>query len=726
MKIIQYPYLKDKEFLIQMDLSHIKKQWAKITLLNWNESPIQEVQGLITSGSLNITGDSAIRRAGNVSIYLKDDSYAAITDTENLFSINKKMFLEVGFENTSSQYAEYPILWFPLGIFVINSASTSHSSNGTNLSLSFKDKMCLLNGDCGGKISSSVQFDKYDTVDENGNWITTKPTIYQIILELVNHFGEEDMSRIFIEGVDTRVKQCMKWIGENPLYIVGVTDPKIATTNFNEAVGHHYVKYEYGDDAGFIYTDFVYPGELVAKPGDSVVSILDKIKNMLGNFEYFYDIEGNFHFREIKNYLNTTQTTNILLNLDNESYYVFDLSKGRAEYDFTNNPLIISYSNSPQYNKIKNDYVVWGTRTNTKGYKVPIRYHLAIDKKPAIGNSYEVCIYIDEEDGLKKAKKPIDFESFSNFPEIGAEGVFYRDLSNNKIYKWLGLDDGYEEVDTEMTTITTSDWRTELYLEGVVTEPYGLKSNYYFAELEAEWPKIYDFLGNPHYTQAQTGNIRYEENKKYFFYNSSLDKYELLKEGEDYEIGDLIPNTVFIIDTYQGDFYSDVLKHPEDLDYWLDFIDSEAAISKISVGNIGRRTETKQTDEINCVFEPEVPDLIFIETGQTDTETRRDECLARGQSFTQVDSELFSNLAIGGSSNSAFNEVRNLLYQSSSYNESISISTLPIYYLEPNTRITAFDIDSDIHGDYIIKSISLPLDINGTSNISATRALNQF
>jgi hypothetical protein len=91
------------------------------------------------------------------------------------------------------------------------------------------------------------------------------------------------------------------------------------------------------------------------------------------------------------------------------------------------------------------------------GLSIPIRYHLAIDKKPAIGNSYEVCIYIDEEDGLKKAKKPIDFESTYNFPEIGAEGVFYRDLSSGDIFKWMGLDIGYEEVDTEMTTITTSD-----------------------------------------------------------------------------------------------------------------------------------------------------------------------------------------------------------------------------------------------------------------------------
>lgn len=670
MKVIQYPYLKDKEFLTQIDLLKIKKQYAKFVLLNWDESPIQEIQGLITSGSLNVTGDSAIRRTGNISVLLNDLKNAAISDADNLFSINKKMFLEVGFENTTSRYTEYPMLWFPMGTFVINSASASHSSSGTTLSMSFKDKMCLLNGDCGGTISSSVEFDRYDTVDENGQWITVRPTIYQIILELVNHFGEEDMSRILIDDVDTRVKQCMKWIGNVPLFIYEVEGGTIIVTTDEASAPAGSAKFEYGDDAGFIYTDFTFPGELVAKPGDSVVSILDKIKNVLGNFEYFYDIEGNFHFREIRNYLNTTQTTNILENLTNDSYYVFDLSKGKAEYDFTNSPLIVSYSNSPQYNKVKNDYVVWGTRKDPNGLSIPIRYHLAIDKKPEIGKTYDVCIYIDDEDGLQKAKKPIDFETSSNFPEIGAEGIFYRDLSTDKIYKWMGMDIKYEEVDTQMTSITTSDWRTELYLQGVVTEPYGLKSNYYFAELEVEWPKIYDIAA--------------------------------------------------------GEFYPDVLAHPEDLDYWLDFIDSDAAISKISIGNIGRRTQSKEMSEINCVFEPEPEDLIFIEAGQDDTETRRNECIARNQDYTQVGPEIYDNLAVGGVSNSAYNEVRNMLYQGSSYNEAISISTLPIYYLEPNTRITAFDIDSDIHGDYIIKSISLPLDINGTSNISASRALNQF
>jgi hypothetical protein len=35
---------------------------------------------------------------------------------------------------------------------------------------------------------------------------------------------------------------------------------------------------------------------LIANSGDTVTSVLDKIKNMLGEFEYFYDIDGRFIF----------------------------------------------------------------------------------------------------------------------------------------------------------------------------------------------------------------------------------------------------------------------------------------------------------------------------------------------------------------------------------------------------------------------------------------------
>ena len=49
--------------------------------------------------------------------------------------------------------------------------------------------MCLLNGECGGTLPAATVFDNYITVDENGNEVIERPTIYMIIQELVNHFG---------------------------------------------------------------------------------------------------------------------------------------------------------------------------------------------------------------------------------------------------------------------------------------------------------------------------------------------------------------------------------------------------------------------------------------------------------------------------------------------------------------------------------------------------------
>ena len=45
-----------------------------------------------------------------------------------------------------------------------------------------------------------------------------------------------------------------------------------------------------------------------------------------------------------------------------------------------------------------------------------------------------------------------------------------------------------------------------------------------------------------------------------------------------------------------------------------------------------------------------------------------------------------------------------LLYTYTSYNESITIQSIPIFYLEPNTRINVRDTESDIYGDYVIST----------------------
>jgi len=48
---------------------------------------------------------------------------------------------------------------------------------------------------------------------------------------------------------------------------------------------------------GYRTTDLTYnEKELIANAGDTVTSILDKILDMLTDYEYFYDLDGRFVF----------------------------------------------------------------------------------------------------------------------------------------------------------------------------------------------------------------------------------------------------------------------------------------------------------------------------------------------------------------------------------------------------------------------------------------------
>ena len=667
-----YPYLQDSSFLKSFDKLKVKEQYVKITILDFLEKPIQAIEGRVLGGSINIDGNSSIRRTCNLSI-IASEHENDLTNVDNLLSLNKKVKVEVGFLNTTNQYKDFDIIWYPLGIYVIINPSISHGSDGVTISLQLKDKMCLLNGECGGVIPASTTFNEYETVDENGNFFLTYPTIFQIIQELVNHFGGEQLGKIIISDIDTRVKKVMKWVGSSPLYVIkdaeGGTVQYTPTTNAAEIGSRAYTMYEYGSDIGYIYTDFIYPSELIGDAGSSVCDILDKIKDTLGNYEYFYDIDGNFIFQEIKNYLNTSQST-IELNKLNKEDYLIDQSKGKAVYTFDDSSLITSYSNTPQFNMIKNDFIIWGIKENNNGNTFPIRYHLAIDKKPSIGNEYECFFYTDPNDNLVKAKCPIKYPTKKDFPKVGAQEIFYMALDTGIIYEWSPKEKDYLSITVDLQKIKTNDWRSELYLSGSQSEPLGRDSNYYYTELVTEWPKLFDVKNNK--------------------------------------------------------FFEETLKYPSDIDYYLDFIDSSAAISEMSISNIGRRTKIINDDSINCIFEPEIPNLVLLNTGDEKIAELRKECEDKGQDYIQMDSNLYNMTTGGGNFNSAYNMARELLYQYTSYNESITINALPIYYLEPNIRISVRDFQSGIHGDYMINSMSIPLDITSTMTLSCTRALERI
>lgn len=452
-----FEYLNDMDFLTQLDKLHMRVQYAKIILLSFkDEEPIKEIQGSITSGNLSVNGSSAIRRTINLTMLASIDN-SNLEDIDNEISINKKIKVLIGYDNPLKSYKNYgDIIWFPCGLFVLSSANISRSTSGWNISITGKDKMCLLDGTAGGTLPASITFHESLVQLDNGDVEIQYPTIFQIIYEAVNHWGGEAIENIIITDIDEEIKMLVRYMGDKPIYFSN--DYQSLSFEAQEDYPH---MFSYGQDAGYKYTDFTYPGELVLNAGDTVVTLLDKIVSTLGNYEYFYNIDGKFVFQEIKNYLNTGSP---LLELSPEDY-VRSYNNAKFLYSLTDLDTTTAITRNPKYDNVKNDFYVWGKRKTSTGVEVSIRYHLAIDDKPDIDLAMQ------------------------NMWEV-------KDKKSNLIvrYDFNTLDD-YSVDDYTVTLVGTpcDEWREELYRRALNAQvSNSVYDNYYDSELIAEWRNLYN------------------------------------------------------------------------------------------------------------------------------------------------------------------------------------------------------------------------------------------
>ena len=97
--------------------------------------------------------------------------------------------------------------------------------------------------------------------------------------------------------------------------------------------------------------------------------------------------------------------------------------------------------------------------------------------------------------------------------------------------------------------------------------------------------------------------------------------------------------------------------------------------------------------------------------------------LKTGYTYIQLKDSMQNYFSISAQGVSAQDKLDDLLYNNTYCIESINISAIPVYYLEPNTRIFVKDNKSKINGEYIVSKISLPLTFNGTMQITATKAV---
>lgn len=411
--------LLDADFLRQLDQDRNKELYAKLVSLNWQEEPIAEIQGNVQSGSINIDGSSKVRRTCNLTLVTN-----SVQIDEVAWSLRTKFYVYLGVKNNiNSNYED--IIWFPQGMYVISSFSSSYGAQGYTIQISGKDKMCLINGDVGGALFAAHEFSIIYTNHADGTVTKDYIPIYEIIKEALHVYAHEPYKNIIINDLNACGVELLDYIGTDiNLYIYNECfgEDGVETTNirfgvrndllaqcFDDWIDQHDglsydlppfsssqypqlstgVTYtllkrvcptDHSTTAGYRATDITYTGELTVAVGGTIAEMLDKIVKMLGEFEYYYDINGRFIFQRKRIYFNSSWSNAVVD--EDQTWYESAAIASESVYDFSSSYLIESFQNKPQLNKIHNDYSVWGKITSVNKTKLPIHLRYAIDRKP--------------------------------------------------------------------------------------------------------------------------------------------------------------------------------------------------------------------------------------------------------------------------------------------------------------------------------------------------------
>ena len=794
--------LLDKEFLKQLDQYRHREVYAKIILLDFNEAPVEEIQGVITQGSINIDGVSALRRTCSLTMV------TPVGKIESPYwGFKNKIKLEVGLKNfINKQYSD--IIWFKQGMYVITGLSESTQANNHTINITGQDKMCLLNGTVGGNLPSSVDFGQIEDIDVNGNSTITKIKLQEIIKNAVHVYGEEALHNIIINDLDTYGLELLEYRGDedHPLYMLRALDGtvnQISFTNYikddtgfkydtlingyfnqnepdkiyfnkdtstweknNENGTHTIAKIQYGQTVGYRKTDLVYAGDLIANINEALTSVLNKIKNMLVNFEYFYDIDGRFVFQKKQTYQDTSFNN---IQVDGNNIYISPSEyTSQYEYEFENNTLVSSFNSNPQLNNVKNDYSVWGQRDSVSGQKIPIHLRIAIDTKPKYYKNFNGVEYEIKEIDWRE----IIYQMALDYFQYGQDANFEsKIIENNGSYYPTGKT-GYEKYYTDLQGFwrqlydpDATEYIDDVYILGgyelVDKEKEREKDENNFADCKMVWYdkdnreyKLIDYEDDVEYkdyncyryiTQQDNkeyytrikdiqeldlqkyylriANYRYLNNRKneFYKYTKNIEGYD--KEYTKYE--ELLDTDKVVHKSWS----SIINDNPENLNFWFDFIEANnSELGKYSISSIGDRPKVVNNNNIKALIYREIPNVLFLNKEDFEDLKNNKEAYAdlTGYTFINMPQNFENYFSISSQGLSAYNKFEDLLYQHSYCTDSVSITAIPIYYLEPNRRIKVYDDQSKVNGDYIVSKITIPLVYNGTSAITATKAVERI
>lgn len=762
---MKQPLLNDV-FLKELDAYPHRVVHIKIVSLDFNENPRSEIEGYATGGSISINGTSSLRRTCNVTLMSQETRI-----NELYWALDSKFALYVGLTNDFNEDYD-KVIWFPQGTYIITSYSQTLNNSGYTISISGKDKMCLLDGSIGGQLFADHDFGKIEVVtakDDKG-YITESHwefiPIKKIIQNAVHTYAQEPAKNIIVNDLDDCSVKLVTFRAKNYVIYIFCTytenddgsrkynTPEMqfreASDNSTESfVGKLEQAWQangmvdeleltidnknlillkrgaYSDTVGYELTELIYNDDLIITAGGTITQMLDKICSMLGEFEYFYNVDGQFIFQRKHIYHNISWSNQI----GNQDQKYFDslMRNSQSEiYEFNQGALIESFQNKPKVEAIRNDFSIWGERTSTSGATIQLHMRYAIDEKPSLYFSLnQNKWYSSAEDPEHPDAVVVDWREVlhqmalddltygEQITDILMEGQQYKETLQKQIDDYTTdlakQETALEQAKSEFTQEPTNENGVQIsLLENQILMTEGkkksaqdtlaradiiLNNNYtsfydnlhyvtYYPDMLEFWPRLYDI------TNREWEPTHYW-NPDYFTYTTN--------EQTGAEILHLIA--------------------PEILPFWIDFEDLNSDLGKYRVSLIGRRPKVVKEKDVKAIFFRETPNVVFVDPA--DPETQRDTEL--GYDKLQLSNGMGNFFRISTQGKSAQERLDELLYEHTYLQESVTISCVPIYYLEPNYRIRVFDETAGIDGIYVINQISLQLNYDGMMSITASR-----
>ncbi|WP_342759376.1 DUF5048 domain-containing protein [Kineothrix sedimenti] len=231
---------------------------VRIEILKENGIILDVLQGTIVGGSISIDSTSSIRRTFSVTLIptLFDRNDTKISE-EGVVWINKELRLYIGVLDLRKQEYEY----YPMGYFVYTNTSGNYDATTNQLTISCNDYIAKLDGTKNGQLGAlTTLIPAYEENPDTGEVIKyniIREAMITVLTQLgyINNYVIDDIGEY--KAMPQNNDDWQKYRLENPLWNT-------------------------------------IPYDLEFSSGISVLSILEKIRDLYSNYEMFFDVQNTF------------------------------------------------------------------------------------------------------------------------------------------------------------------------------------------------------------------------------------------------------------------------------------------------------------------------------------------------------------------------------------------------------------------------------------------------